>query len=145
MKKLPPIEKIYEAYTAIADGRIEIDLQEQSATMTSSTGLKSYTVQWKDNVYSSTDNATYWQGYPGYPIIAVLMLQGKIPLDEGIAQLFAGVPWFELNKKYKRDYAQAVASVIKERGLDSESIQAAVDEAYEALTQLDITVKRSIK
>ena len=55
MEKLPPIEKIYEAYSALADNRIHMG--ETSAEVTSSDGTKSYKVAWKDNTYSSTDNA----------------------------------------------------------------------------------------
>ena len=44
-----------------------------------------------DNTYTLNDNASYWQGYLGYPGIAVLMLQGKLPYDKELAQQFAGV------------------------------------------------------
>ena len=76
MEKIPPIAKIYEAYSCIADGRIE--LKDEDAKVTSSDNKKTYLVKWKDNVYSSNDNASFWQGYPGYPVIAVLMLQNKL-------------------------------------------------------------------
>ena len=74
MNKLPPIEKIYEAYSAIADNRIA--LHENYAAVLSSDKSKEYTVGWNGNVYTSDDNATYWQGYAGYPVIAVLMEAG---------------------------------------------------------------------
>ena len=79
LEKTGPIEKIYEAYTAIADDRIT--MHEDHAEVFSSDRSKSYTVSWKDNAYSSDDSATYWQGYPGYPVIAVLMLQGRLLYD----------------------------------------------------------------
>ena len=59
MSKLPPIEKIPEAYSAIADGRVTI--QGDQAIVYSSDRTKSYTVNWSDGVYSSNDNALYWQ------------------------------------------------------------------------------------
>ena len=77
MKKLPPIQKILEAYTAIVDNNV--NLTENEAKVKSSNGAKTYTVSWENDVYHSNDNATYWQGYAGYPVIAVLMLQGKLP------------------------------------------------------------------
>lgn len=77
MKKFPPIEKILEAYTAIADGHVK--LENDQALVTSSNEAKTYIVTFHDNTYTSNDNASYWQGYLGYPGIAVLMLQGKLP------------------------------------------------------------------
>lgn len=57
MEKLPPIEKIYEAYSAIADGRVT--LGDGQAKVTSSDGAKTYTVSWNESEYRSNDNATY--------------------------------------------------------------------------------------
>lgn len=91
MKKFPPIEKILEAYTAIADGHVK--LENDQALVTSSNEAKTYTVTFHDNTYTSNDNASYWQGYLSYPGIAVLMLQGKLPYDKELAQQFAGVDW----------------------------------------------------
>lgn len=42
MKKFPPIEKILEAYTAIADGHVK--LENDQALVTSSNEAKTYTV-----------------------------------------------------------------------------------------------------
>lgn len=76
---------------------------------------------WNENgsTYSSNDNATYWQGYAGYPVIAVLMLQGRLPLDRAAADGFAQVDWTDLNERCKRDYAAAVRAVVDERSLDA--------------------------
>jgi len=70
--KMPPIEKNYEVYSAVADGRIVFDVE--SAKVCSSDYSKEYLVEWKDGVYSSNDNASYWQGYPGYPIIVMQLM-----------------------------------------------------------------------
>ena len=71
--KMPPIEKIPEAYSAVADGRVQ--MQEYSAGVTSSDGAKTYRVTWNDDeAYASDDNGSKWQGYSGYPILAVLLL-----------------------------------------------------------------------
>lgn len=80
--KLGPKEKIYEAYSALADERVK--LEEDKASVSSSDGKKTYTIRWRDNVYVSDDNATYWQGYPGYPVIAVMMLKGELPYDKEV-------------------------------------------------------------
>jgi hypothetical protein len=144
MSKLPPIEKIHEAYSAIADGRVTMFDDENRALVESSSRSKTYTVKWNNNAYSSTDNGTHWQGYAGYPIIASLMLQGKLTLDLVIAKLFAGINWTELNKKHKRNYAAAVQEIITERNYDAAIIAAAVNIVYEELKKLDIVVKRKI-
>lgn len=51
MKKLPPIQKILEAYTAIVDNHV--NLTENEAKVTSSNGAKTYTVSWENDVYHS--------------------------------------------------------------------------------------------
>lgn len=143
MEKMPPIEKVYEAYSAIVDGRV--DMQAHRAVIRSSSGEKTYTVQWEENAYKSNDSATYWQGYPGYLVIAVLMLQGRLPFDKEVAAFFANINWTALNAKHKRDYAAAVAEVmeeLRESGVDTGGVKEAVDEVYEAMGYLGISVGR---
>ena len=140
MKKLPPIQKILEADTAIVDKHVNLTIDQ--AEVTSSNGAKTYTVNWDDDVYHSNDNASYWQGYAGYPVIAVLMLQEKLPYDQKLANNFANVNWNEINKKYKRNYIKAAADVIEEKGLDEEKVMAELERVYADLKQLSITIKR---
>ena len=143
MKKLPPTEKVYEAWSALADGRVV--MKADSATVASSNRAKEYTVQWSGKSYSSNDNATYWQGYAGYPVIAVLMLQGLLPLDENLAALFAGVNWTKANSAAKRDYAKAVEAVFAQLGLDDgqkTGARAEALKAHTALAALDIEILR---
>jgi methylated-DNA-[protein]-cysteine S-methyltransferase len=144
MDKLPPIEKIHEAYSAIADGRVTI-ISETRAVVCSSNRKKEYTVAWEGNTYFSNDSASYWQGYAGYPVIGVLMLQGRLTLSRGIAALFAGVDWTALNAKHKRDYAKAsekVLAEIEKGGGDRVKITAEIENVYEEIKKLDITVRR---
>ena len=140
MTKIGPIEKVYEAYSVITDGRVAIS--EASAEVRSSNGAKTYTVTWNGNTYTSNDSASYWQGYPGYPIIAVLMLRGRVTLDKTVAALFAGINWTELNQQYKRDYSAAVDHIIKEHGYNPKLIHAAAEKVQGELQTLDIIVKR---
>ena len=86
MEKLPPEEKVYEAWTAIADGRVNIDEAARTATVRSSDGTQTYTIQWDADrrEYSSNDNASYWRGYPGYPVIADRMKDIDAGKDAGI-------------------------------------------------------------
>jgi exodeoxyribonuclease-3 len=140
MKKMPPVEKTYEAYSALADGRVE--MHEGYAFVDSSEGAKTYEVAWKGDTYSSTDNATYWQGYAGYPVIAVLVLQGRLPgLDEECLAEMADIPWKRLNDAHKRDYARAVDEALAGKAHERE-IRAAAEVLHQALGELDLTLKR---
>ena len=144
MEKLPPIEKVYEALSAVADGRVTQHPGERQATVVSSNGSKAYTVTWSEDgsTYSSNDNATYWQGYAGYPVIAVLMEQGRLPLDRAVADGFAHVNWTVLNERCRRDYARAVRAVVDERGLDAARVEAAARSVRDTLAELDLSIKR---
>jgi len=57
-------------------------MSEASASVDSSDNTKRYTVTWDGSVYTSNDNASIWQEYAGYPMIAVLMLQKSYRLTE---------------------------------------------------------------
>lgn len=142
--KIPPIEKIHEAYSAIADGRVT--LRDTEADVSSSDLAKQYLVKWKDETYSSNDNASYWQGYLGYPIIAVLMLQGKLPLDKKIAENFKGINWKKLNTEHNNKYSEVVKQIMQElktSGADCDKINIEIDKVYKEIEQLTISTKRS--
>ncbi|MCH5229076.1 MAG: hypothetical protein J1F12_03655 [Muribaculaceae bacterium] len=143
MKKFPPIEKIFEAWTALADNRVL--MKEGYADVSSSDGEKSYVVRFLDNQYSSDDNATFWQGYPGYPVIAVLMKQGKLSYDPTQANQWKNINWTQINKKFKNNYAEAVAYVAGERKIDLNQSYQAAQKVLEELSGLPIEIKRKIK
>lgn len=109
MEKMPPVEKIYEAWSAVAGGRVTIDDAARKATVVSSDRTREYTVSWSDDgsVYNSNDNATYWRGYAGYPVIAVMMMQGRLPLDRLEAERYADVNWKKINTEYHNNYSAA--------------------------------------
>ncbi len=141
MVKLPPIEKIPEAYSAIEDERVS--LSENYALVKSSNKEKEYLIKWKDNVYYSNDNSTYWQGYPGYPIIAVLMLQGKLSLNKEIIKYFKNVNWNKLNSDNKRDYHASLEQVLANIGDDDKNkIYDEIDKVFEEIKDLDIELTR---
>lgn len=144
MNKMPPIEKIHEAYSSIADNRVVIG--NDTAKVTSSNYAKEYTVTWEDGIYTSNDNASYWGGYAGYPIIAVLMLQGKIKLNRSIVKYFKEINWTELNARHKANYAKAVSEImdeLKANGIDCDAITKEINEVYKQIELLNITCKRS--
>ena len=139
MIKLPPKEKIPEAYTAIVDNRII--LSEDNAIVKSSDGGKEYLIKWKDNLYYSNDNSTYWQGYPGYPVIAILMLQHKLSYNEDIALYFKNINWNKLNKDNKRDYHKSVEDILVNVD-DKKKIYEEIDKVYKEIEMLNIELTK---
>lgn len=142
MNKIPPIAKIYEAYSCIADNRIII--KEHKASVKSSDNQKTYEVKWQENNYSSTDNASFWQGYAGYPVIAVLMLQGKLPYFKECIPYFQKINWHALNEKYKRNYDAAIDEVLNSLHFDINKIKKETEKTYEFLKNMEINIKRKI-
>lgn len=103
--KTPPRIKILEALGSIGDNRVVV-LSDNEAVVHSSTGEREYKVivsKTSDNEYLvySNDNGTIYRGYVGYPIIAFLMVKGVIPIDKTIMKTLVGIPWKELNERYK--------------------------------------------
>ncbi len=140
--KLPPKAKVYEALSAVADERVRL-FDAYKAEVTSSSGDKKYTVEWSEDgkAFSSNDNASYWQGYIGYPIIAVLLTTGRVPHNAAALTHLRGVEWKKLNKQHKNDYDKAVAAVLTsltDRGFDIGPIARDVDEIYMSLQELDL-------
>ena len=135
--KLPPKAKLYEALTAVADNRVSI-IGDSTAEVISSSGAKKYTVEWSDDQtqFTSNDNASYWQGYLGYPIVAVLMQIGRLKFDHAVAKHLAGVPWKTINKQHKNDYNNAIEEVMKtlsKKGVEVNTIHAEVEKLYQQL------------
>jgi len=103
--RIPPRIKILEAIGSIGDNRVKF-LNNEEARVQSSTGEREYRViviktsESEYRVYSN-DNGTVYRGYIGYPIIAFLMLKGVIPIDNFVLKAMTGIPWKELNEKYK--------------------------------------------
>jgi hypothetical protein len=140
--KLPPEAKVYEAFSALADGRVH-QAGPGRAEVVSSGGDRAYTVTWSGDrrALASDDNASRWQGYLGYPILAVLMDLGELPLDRAVVAPLAGVPWHELNRRFKRDYGAAVEHVLaglEERGVGRAPIVAAADAVMARLSDLSL-------
>ena len=142
VKRMPPIEKVYEAFSAIGDERIRF--VDNAYMVFSSDESKYYTVKEDGNMYRSDDNATYWQGYPGYPVIAVLILQGKLPCKRSVCTAMKGIPWHVLNDKYQRDYAAAAEEAMRDIP-DRDSIIREAENIYECLKTLNIEVGRGRK
>lgn len=126
---LPPTIKILEALGAVADGRIEVT--GDRAAVRSSSGGKAYDVVMDPatNAITANDNATYWKGYLGYPVIAFLLATGRVSYDAEIAQALVGIAWKDVNTRFKNDFAKTEAYVHElaaERGIPPERLDAEV-------------------
>ena len=128
--KMPPIAKVYEAIGAIGDGRLRVE-DARRAFVTSSEGTKIYEVEISEDgrEISSNDNASYWQGYLGYPAIAVMIARGLIHRPaEAVVHALAGVAWKELNTRYRNAYDRTIEEVLAQaaaHGNDADTIRAA--------------------
>jgi hypothetical protein len=139
--KMPPLVKVYEALGALGDGRVRLEAGGR-ATVASSEGNKTYEVETSADgrEVASNDNASYWQGYVGYPAIAVLILRGNLPAPPAnVTDALAGIPWKEINSRFRNDYARTIAEVERiaaERGHDPDAIRSEVEAVMEALRAL---------
>lgn len=138
--RLPPKAKVYEALSAVAGGRVK-RVGENVAEVRSSSGERVYRVSWSKDMarISSDDSASYWQGYLGYPAVAVLLALGKIAYRAELARPLAGIRWQELNARFKRDYEAAVRHALAEvaaAGADAQAIEREVERIYAELAQL---------
>ena len=126
--KLPPRIKVLEALGAIADKRIEM-ISDKEAKVVSSMGDRVYKVVWDGgHGISADDNGSVYRSYLGYPSIAFLMLKGLLPFDEKIAEALKGIPWKELNEKFKRYWMVElyIKDIAEKRGVDRKTIDSFV-------------------
>ncbi|MCH1771755.1 MULTISPECIES: hypothetical protein [Metallosphaera] len=132
----PPRIKVLEALGAIADQRVR--KVDDHYEVISSEGDRKYTVSVEGNNVSSDDNGTRFRNYVGYPIIAVLMLEGRLPYDEELAKALAGIPWRKLNEEMK-DYSKVEEIVLKraeEKGVKRERVEEFVNRVMENVRRL---------
>ena len=137
--KMPPLIKVYEAFGALADGRTKLN-DDQNATVASSDGSKEYqvTVIERGREVSSSDNASYWQGYLGYPAIAVLIARGVIPAPREAMIPLGGIKWNVLNRRFK-NHLKTIAEAERQavaRGGDLTMIREAARGVIAALGDL---------
>ncbi len=111
--QLPPIEKAYEAMTAVVSDRVEL-VSPTEAKVWSSTRSKYYEVSYdtENHLIMSNDNSAYWKVELGYPAIAYLIAAGHISVETKVMKPIANVPWKKINKQYKNSYTIATAKVL---------------------------------
>jgi len=140
--RMPPKAKIYEALSAIGDGRVTLK-EGRQAEVVSSSGTKTYLVEWSEDqsAITANDNASYWQGYMGYPIIAILMLLGRLSFKKEVANLLSGILWKKINKQFRNDYTKATESVLDQleaKGTPRETITSEVDRIMVQIEKLEL-------
>jgi len=126
--RMPPRIKVLEAASSVADGRVK--KQGDSYRVVSSSGeVRVYTVSITDSKVKSDDNGTVYRGYVGYPIIAVLMVEGRLQYNTRIGEALRGIPWKKLNDQYKNYAAveQIANRKASEAGITSDEIDKYVD------------------
>ncbi len=133
--KHPHISKIYEALGTIADGRIEI--AGNTAKSYSSSRAKFYEIEYDpiENEIMCNDNSSYFKGELGYPAIAFLMKIGVLSFDQKLADILKGIPWKDINQKFKNDFSKALAHVLSEK----------TEEERKALKEFEIKVDDEIR
>src|SRR5947207_150434 len=101
----PPSIKIYEAFSAVGAERIK-ETSPNHGQVLSSDRTKVYDVYWSNDWQRavSNDNGTFWQGYVGYPIVAMLLFHRRLEVDRDVLSLLADVNWKMLNLQYSNDY-----------------------------------------
>ncbi|AEB95353.1 MAG: hypothetical protein QXR57_04385 [Metallosphaera sp.] len=134
--KSPPRIKVLEALGSIADGRVR--KANDHYLVASSEGDREYTVRVNGNNVSCDDNGTRYRNYVGYPIIAVLMIEGRLPFDQELANSLRGIPWRKLNEEMK-SYSKVEELVLKraeERGISRARIEEFVNKVMEDVRRL---------
>jgi len=139
--KKPHVARIYEALTAIAGNRIEIN--GNRAKCYSITNDKVYDIQYNSVSGSimSNDNAAFYTNCLSYPMIAYLMLINKIPYQEKLLEIFKDVCWKEVNIHFKNDYDKSIKFVLgelKKEGQDTDFIRNEVKRIYDFVCSLQI-------
>lgn len=137
--KLPSKTKIYEALSAVADGRVEVD--GNSAKVYSSSRNKFYDVSY-DSVKGEimcNDNSSYWKGDLGYPAIAFLMKIDALFYAEEAGNILKGVLWKDINQKFKNDFDASLDYVLSSKTEKERKIlKDLADKVFEEIKSLDL-------
>ena len=136
---MPPLAKVYEALGALGDGRVQLE-DESRASVVSSDRSKTYHVEISADhrTISSNDNASYWQGYLGYPAIAIMLMRGLCPVRAEAINALRGIPWNELNKRFGNDYRRTIEEVMRraeQRGFNAKVVAAEAEAVLTKLTE----------
>ncbi len=141
-KKAKDEHIVYEALTAIADNRIEIE--KGTARCFSSSRNKFYTVHFdlEKMLFMSDDNMAYYRDEVSYPMLAVLLKENKIIFDQTILPYFKNIPWKDINQKNKNDYMKSVKEFLEkiERIETRENTESECIKIFSELNKLNLKV-----
>ncbi len=138
----PHISKIYEALSAIADDLIELNGNRKAKCYLSSSE-KFYDIEYDpiNGSIMSNDNSAYYTFSLSYPMIAYLMLIGKIPYNEKLIEILQNICWKDINQSFKNDYDKSIKFVLgelKKEGQDVEFIRTEIKKIYDFICGLQI-------
>jgi hypothetical protein len=127
---------VYEAFTAIVDGRVAKS-GEGKYKCFSSSGNKFYSLilEKEGELFSfmSNDNMAYYRKEFSYPMLAVLILEKLILVDMQVVNYFEDIFWKEINTRNKNDYMKSVNEVLEgleEKDIDVFKIKNVVSEIF---------------
>jgi hypothetical protein len=89
----------------------------------------------------SNDKAAFFTHTLSYPMIAYLLLVGKVPYNPKLESLLLNFCWEDIYKKFKNNYDKSVKFVIgelKRKGENVDFINKDVKEIYRLVCSLDI-------
>lgn len=136
--------KAYEALTAIADKRIELT-GESTAVCTSSSRGKAYELTYdpETNSMMSNDNTAFWTGSISYPMVAFLMLKGKIAYHSNLLEIFKDIRWKDIIQQNKKSYDKAVEVVLTDlaaRGTDMDFVRKEMAKIHSEIAELKLGI-----
>ena len=82
----------------------------------------------------------------GYPILATMMLEGKIDYNFEIVSFFKNINWKKINTEFKNDYVKAaeiILNQLKESGIDVEFVKAETEKVYSQIKELKLPYTKS--
>ena len=138
--KLPSKTKLYEAPTAVADGRVIVS--RNRAKVYSSSMNKFYDVIYdlKKKAIMSNDNSSYWTGSLGWPSIATLMKMGTISYNEKVGEMLKGTKWKDINQRFKNNFEKALEYILSSKTeQEKEYMKKFVDKVYEEIKELNLS------
>ncbi len=141
--KHPAKSKIYEALGAVADGRVEVGDRGRAGKVYSSSRNKFYDISYDPDqgAIMSNDNVSYWKGELGYPSIAFLMQCGALSYVQEMGEAMKGIPWKDINQKFKNDFDAALESVLSSKSESERAKLATFVEQVDAdIQKLDLSL-----
>lgn len=139
--EVPPRIKVLEAAGSIADGRVT--RVGDHFEVGSSTGDRVYHVYVDGNAVSSDDNGTAFRHYVGYPVLAVLMMNGTLSVEKEISEKLKGIKWRELNERFKNYHGveMFIKRELKEKGIAATKVDGFIEGVLGQVGKLGLASK----